>query len=115
MEYTPDNAYALMKWSSAVALVIQIAFLALQATMLRRHGHGAFLWLSLSSVVGILYIAVSLAPYLLPVPEWALMPLLLFNTGLFLIGSLMALHGTRLLFRAYDRLVERTKADGTDA
>ncbi|MFZ5636394.1 MAG: hypothetical protein ACOY82_07365 [Pseudomonadota bacterium] len=117
MEATTETTLILQlaKWVGALGLVAQFAMLAMQAAMLRRHGHNAFLWLCLSSLIGALYIVVSVAPYFLPLEERVVLALYVVSVLLFAMGALMSLLGTRMLFRAYDRLAERADAHGAGA
>lgn len=101
-------AVALGKLCGMLVLLSQAAMLAMQGAMFRRHGHSAFLWLSLSSLLGLAYTIISISPYFIDMSESVLLALQMVDTGLLVVCAAMGLYGTRGLFRAYDRLAEHS-------
>ena len=93
--------------TSAFVLLVQSGMLWLQASALRRHRHRSFLLLAIGSVLGILYCLTSFPLYLMHISEDAFCALMLGSTALVLIGAVLGLVGTALLFRSYTKLAQR--------
>lgn len=100
-----DTLYALVKVQAALILIGYCILLTMQAVAYRRYRHVSFLWLFLSTVIGVAGLFVASLTYF--VRDLSLSALIAIQTLdlLLTIGALaLGTWGTYLLFQAYGRL-----------
>jgi len=97
----------------AAALTTQVVMLTLQVRAFRRHGHQSFFLLSIATVCGVFYLALSFAI------AWWLGGWTTAGVALYSVASLLALvqmtlgiWGTASLFRSYGRLASQRSPTG---
>jgi len=95
---------------ACIGLLTQCAILWLQANALRRHGHSFFRLLVAGSVLGVLYCVLALVLYTvrLPVPVYWIV--LYMSSVLLVVASVLAVVGSRRLFRSYASYVEQSES-----
>ena len=98
--------YAVGRWVVIGGLFVQFIMLALQASALRRHGQKCFVLLCLDTILFAAYMGLSGFPYFYPISLPTALTLLKIGMVFAVLGSVLGIWGTILLFRAYRNLSE---------
>jgi len=92
--------------------VASLTLLWLQISALRRNRHSSFLLLSIATIFGLAYLAVTLLGSFV-VTSATLRQVLSYAAGvLLLVQFILGIWGTASLFRSYGHLRDAVKADG---
>lgn len=101
-----ETYYAIGKFVTVFGFLIQVVMLVLQASALNRHGSGFFLLLCGSSACGLIYAVLAGLPYFVPLSMDSTLFFVKASLLFGVLGSILAIWGTVLLFRAYRKLSE---------
>jgi hypothetical protein len=108
-----ETYYNIGRFVIAFTFIAQSAMLFLQASALRRHGQRFFVLLCISSICGLIYACFTGLPYFLPLHASSMLFFLKFAVFFGVVGGLLAIWGTALLFQSYRKLSEALAGTST--